>query len=443
MTEIKHLKKMKKTLLSIIAIVAITFNIYAQVEPSKAVSKAIRAHGAFSVDPVNNAEKLAEALDMIKIATESGDTNQEAKTWLAAGEIYNDLAKKDINAVFIDNTAEVQYPNAAMDGFDAFKKAMKFAEKKYEKKEALKGIQDSANQLSNISNVLLQKKDYSSAYTALSAMTEIKEIQKENGMKITLDDPVAAKDHDFVTAYCAMEIGNIDEANTLFGKLRAENYDDPRIYSYGYKIAEEKKDANAFAILEEGLTKYPDSQEILFAQINYLINAGDYDKLTGLLKQAIANSPDNPSVYSALGNVYMNLHQEASTNGDAKAAEYFAESKSYYEKAAELDPKLFDVQYSLGSLYFNKAVEVTKKMGDLPLSETKKYDMLKKDSDDLFNQALPYFKLAEKLNADDVNTLIALKEIYARNNEFEVSGEFKKRLENVQAGGKNETSYFK
>jgi hypothetical protein len=60
----------------------------------------------------------------------------------------------------------------------------------------------------------------------------------------------------------------------------------------------------------------------------------------------------------------------------------------------------------------------------------------------LFKTALPYFKIAEKLNPNDTNTLIALKEIFARDNDFEKSGEFKKRLETVQGGGKNESSYF-
>ncbi len=433
---------MKKTFLSFIAIFAITFSLFAQVEPAKAVNKALKAYGSFNVDPINNKEKLNEALDLIQIALDSDITNGNAKTWQTAGKIYNDLAKLDVNAAILDPTAEVQNPAAAINAFNAFKKAMSFATKKFEKKEALKGMQDTAGQLNNVSNLLIQKQDYATAYSTLSAMTEVNKIQKENGMKITLDDPAAMNDHNFVTAYCAMEVGKSEEAAKMFGDLIDSNYGDERIFKYSYKIASDAKDPDAFSILEKGMSKHPDSQEILFAQINHLINAQEYDALTGLLKKAIAASPDNPSVYSALGNVYMNLHQDAYSSGSPKAAEYFQESKSYYEQAAGLDAGLFDVQYSLGSLYFNKAVEVTKKMGDLPINETKKYDALKKESDDLFNTALPYFKIAERLNANDINTLIALKEIFARNNDFEKSGEFKTRLENVQAGGKNETSYF-
>ena len=443
MIRIKQFKKMKKTLLLVLAMFAMTFNFYAQVEPGKALKKAIQARGAYNVNPSENADKLQEALDMITIATESDATNKDAKTWLAAGEIYNDLATKDMNAVILDPSTKLNNPTAAIDAFKAFKNAIQLSEKKFEKKEAIKGLQETANQLSNVSNVLIPNRDYENAYNALKAMDEVRMIQKENEVKITLDNPEEYQDHKFVTAYCAMEINKMEEANTLFSELRADKYDDARVYAYGYKIANEMKKEGAFSILEEGLAAYPDSQEILFAQINHLINAQQYDELTEKLKQAIAASPDNPSVYSALGNVYMNLHQEAFANGDTKAVEYFDESKSYYEQAANIDPNLFDVQYSLGSLYFNKAAEVTKRMGDLPISEAKKYDMLKAESEGLFNTALPYFKKAEKLNANDVNTLIALKEIFARTNDFETSGEFKKRLENVQAGGTNDSSYFK
>jgi len=442
MTRFKQLKKMKKTILSIIALFAITFNSFAQIEPAKAVAKAIRAHNSYSGNPTENADKLVEAVDIIKTAMTNDLTKNNPKTWIAAGEIFIDLSKKDTNMALLDPNAALEYPDAAIEAFNAYKMAGELAEKKFQKKESEKGLQDAANQLSMTSNLLLNAKKYESAFNSLSAMTEINKIQKANGTKITLADPAEMNDHNYYTAYCAMQVGKNAEASALFADLRSNNYDEASIYAYSYKLASETKDPNAFAILEEGLSRYPSSQEILFAQINHLINNQEYDKLTGLLKKAIAATPDNPSVYSALGNVYMNLHQEAFAKKDPKAAEYFADSKSYYEQAAGLDPNLFDVQYSLGSLYFNKAVVVTKEMSDLPLSETKKYDELNKKSADLFITALPYFKLAEKLNPNDTNTLIALKEIFARNNDFEKSGEFKKRLENVQTGNKNESSYF-
>ena len=58
-----------------------------------------------------------------------------------------------------------------------------------------------------------------------------------------------------------------------------------------------------------------------------------------------------------------------------------------------------------------------------------------------FENALPYFQKAEKLNPSDMNTLLALKEIYARKDDFELSKVFKTRIEQLNAGEKLE-SYF-
>ena len=68
---------------------------------------------------------------------------------------------------------------------------------------------------------------------------------------------------------------------------------------------------------------------------------------------------------------------------------------------------------------------------------------IKNEINTLFDQALPYFQKAESLDANDMNTLIALNEIYARKEDETLSPEFKKRLDTVKAGGKNAKSYFK
>ncbi|MFT6486279.1 MAG: hypothetical protein ACJAWN_003017 [Neolewinella sp.] len=73
----------------------------------------------------------------------------------------------------------------------------------------------------------------------------------------------------------------------------------------------------------------------------------------------------------------------------------------------------------------------------------KKYAALKEKVDAEFGKALPYFQKAEMSSPNDLNTLIALKEMYARDSEYEISGQFKARIEKIQAGEKIEKSYFK
>ena len=72
-----------------------------------------------------------------------------------------------------------------------------------------------------------------------------------------------------------------------------------------------------------------------------------------------------------------------------------------------------------------------------------KFDAMQKEVQNQFDKALPFFKRAEKMNPSDANTLIALKEIFARKNDFETSNIFKDRLDRVQNGETISESYFK
>ena len=46
-----------------------------------------------------------------------------------------------------------------------------------------------------------------------------------------------------------------------------------------------------------------------------------------------------------------------------------------------------------------------------------------------FKKALPYFLKAEELNPKDMNTMIALKEIYAREGELDKSSKYKEKID--------------
>jgi hypothetical protein len=66
---------------------------------------------------------------------------------------------------------------------------------------------------------------------------------------------------------------------------------------------------------------------------------------------------------------------------------------------------------------------------DYSKAGTAKYEAKKAEMNELFNLALPWFQKAETLQSNDVNTMIALKEIFARMNNFEKSNEYKAKIE--------------
>ncbi len=158
--------------------------------------------------------------------------------------------------------------------------------------------------------------------------------------------------------------------------------------------------------------------------------------------------PNNVSLYTTMGSVYDNLYQNEVTAGNkVKAEEYAASALDYFNQALAKDPDNVDALYSIGALFYNKAAAMTQELAkladDYSRAGTEKYNAKQAEMITQFDLALPYFQKSEMINPNDRNTLIALKEIFAKKNDLDTSNEFKARLEKLDAGEKNETSYFK
>ena len=145
--------------------------------------------------------------------------------------------------------------------------------------------------------------------------------------------------------------------------------------------------------------------------------------------------PDNTSVYVTLGQIYDKLYQDQAATDPVQAEENFNKAMSYYKQALEKDPKSFDAVYSIGALWYNKAasysVDLNALSNDYSSAGTKKYEAIKSKMDETFAKALPFFLQAEQLNGKDVNTLVALKEIYARQDKLDIVEQYKQKLDNI------------
>ncbi|MFT4759884.1 MAG: tetratricopeptide (TPR) repeat protein [Paraglaciecola sp.] len=438
---------MKKLLFSLLSLLLVVGTAIGQEDPAKALKKAARAMSSYNMDTANNGEKLDEAKEMIDIAAADASVAGRTKTWQTKGDIYAAFLKKDMNALVLDPT---HVPTRAGDGIaslNAYEKAYELAEKKYEKKDALTGMTDVAKNLNFVGNAQITAKDYASAFATLKAVLDVNSVVKEAGG----DAPIADADvnnQKYIIAFCAEVAEEKDLASMYFKELYEAEFDEPGVYSryFNFLSAEGDKEG-ALKVLEAGRLKFPDDTEILFAEINYYIQKEEYDILETKLKEAVAAEPENASLRSALGNVYMNLYDgEFAANGETeKGQDYFDSSLDFFNQSIEMDENMSDAIYSVGSLHFNKAVAFIKKQANLSMSKAdqKLYEEYNMKIKDLFVKALPYFKKSEVLNANDTNTLLALSEIYARTNEFEMSKEFKARLKVVNEGGQNEVPYFK
>lgn len=424
---------MKKFLIGLASLLLI-FSVQAQESGDKLAKKAKKAIGFYNLDNSANAEKLMEAKDFIDQALATGELESDAKAYILKGEIYNELTfgqirkkSEDLNAPFQNPLSGVEALNAAMKGFS-------IADKKYLQKDAIKLLQETENHLNNMSTFLFQDQDYINAFKNFKAVVELGDFLQEQKESTRMEDPAIAKDIIYYTGISAYLAEEFESAVPFFERSINFENSEPFAYEALYKCYKDKDPERSVQYLYSGREKFPEDTGLLYAEINYMVAEGKLESLIDKLKLAIEKEPENVSIYTTLGSVYDNLQAKSIENGDSEAASnYFDLAKDWYQKAVEIDSNAFEALYSLGALYYNKAAAMTEEINtyanDFSAEGGKKYDALKAEMDGLFDKAFPYFRASEAANPNDLNTLIAIKEIYARRGEFEKSNDYKSKIE--------------
>ena len=437
---------MKKLVLGLLSLLLIAGTLTAQ-EGKKALKKAINASRAYNLSPTDNGEKLQEAMTAIETATTAEDTKGTAKAWLTKGDIYNSICTNFQALSAINPEMKKEVDNAGILAYESYMKASEFAEKR-EVKAVEKGIGEVQGFLIGEGASYYENRDYETAYTAFQYALDAHDFLQEKGKKSVFTEKSALNEQRYFTGLAALNAKKIAEAKPIFNTLKEEGYEKAAIYEALYKLEVDGGDREkALKILEDGRAKFPDDVSLLFNEINHYLADGRLDELTGKLQTAIEKEPENISLYTTLGSIYDNLYQKSLEEGDNEKAQLnFDKAYEAYNNALAKDSKFFDAIYSIGALYYNRAAATTKIMNasaeDYSKAGLKKYEDLRKLVLTQFDEALPFFKQAEALNPNDRNTLIALKEIFARKDDLPTSTEFKNRLETIEAGGANESSYF-
>ena len=435
---------MKKLFLAFVAFALVTGTLSAQTPAAdliKAANKAVKNIGG-KKEKMAIAEAAVDA--MMKVP--ENQTNWEAL--LIKGKFYNEQSSIDnlqlATAKITGKTYKTEYNKSAMMASDALIAASKATQDKKQLKEVVAALNDAQNALGNYVSEFTDAKDYVSAYNALNAGLTTHDALKAAGGKSMFDKVEEYNKQLYLVGLLSVYADKEKESVGIYEKMIAAKKDTSFVYGSLYKVKAESDPAAALKYLEMGRAKYPDDAQLLFTEINYYLKAGKLEILIDKLKAGIAKEPKNVSLYFTLGNVYDNLSQQE--KDVAKAQGYADEAMVYYKKTLELDAKNSDAIYSIGASFYNKAAQFSKEMkkleSDFSKEGQKKYDAAEKLMIAEFDKALPYFKKAESINPNDQNTLIALKEIFAKKNDMNLSKEFKTRLDNIQGGGKNAKSYF-
>ncbi len=178
---------MKKFVFGVFTLLLAIATLNAQEEAEKAVKKAGKALSSYNLDPTNNQEKLKEAVEMADLGVSSPGMANNFSAWQTRGEVYNGVASNEMSAQTLSELKGEQYQlknlDAPVKALESFEKALKAAEKKYETKDALKGIKETVNYLNVFSNPLLEAGDYAGAFPLLNGVLTARKLLMDNGEK--------------------------------------------------------------------------------------------------------------------------------------------------------------------------------------------------------------------------------------------------------------------
>ncbi|WP_146088857.1 tetratricopeptide repeat protein [Neolewinella xylanilytica] len=413
-----------------------------------ALKNATKSYSKYSSS--SDVMELQTAVDAIEVALDDSQMQSNYEAYLEAGNIYAAAINEYVTQRSISpgETVNPMVARAASKAAQAYMKAYELADKRRGQKDALEGLQNLQANISNEGIYAIQDENYGDSFEAFNTSVTVHEFLSDNdGDSAFEGDEAKLNEERYYAALSAVLAENFDAAEPLFIALYEENYDDASIYDGLFKVYSGKGDMeSAGKYLSEGREKYPENTQLLFSEINYYLAEGRLDELTDKLQEAINAEPENVSLYATLGQVYEQLYNKQRETDPEAATEYFEKAKSNYERGLEVEPENASLIYSLGALYFNRAAKMTEQLVDLSSDLSKdgqaKYEALEKEINNEFDQAFPYFQKAEMTDPNNRNTLIALKEIFARRDNFEGSTEMKNRLDRIEAGETIESSYF-
>lgn len=224
-------------------------------------------------------------------------------------------------------------------------------------------------------------------------------VEFENAAKALATAPCSQVDTSalYNAGLTAFMVKDNARAKKFFEECLSYNYygSDGDVFAKLADIADKAGDkAGSKAILEDGFTKYPQSQSILVGLINYYMVSGeDTNRLFDLLDDAKKNEPNNASLYYVEGDIRAKLGQEE-------------EAVKAYLKCSEINPEYEFGYIGLGVYYYNKAIQIQEAAANE--LDDNKYNILVEDFEKTLKACIdPFEKAYEISKNEDVKTSVA------------------------------------
>lgn len=160
------------------------------------------------------------------------------------------------------------------------------------------------------------------------------------------------------------------------------------------KVEEAKK------ALADAVAANPDDTSLKLEEANLYLKLEDYATYKRIVSEVLAKNPNDADLVFNLGVI------ASKTNAE--------EAKTYYKKAIEIDPNYVNAYLNLSILILDKEKPIIDEMNSLGTSEkdNKRYEVLRKQRDDIFLEAMPYLEKAHKLDPKNEDVTTTLLNVY-------------------------------
>lgn len=353
-----------------------------------------QSFGQKEVVSAYNANKegdFATAATYIEEAILNPKANVKNKTWRYRGEIYLNISR--------DSALFAAYPDALVRSRDSYMKAQELDKKGSYASE----IQVGLGQVQMASNNMGIGKYNTGEFARAGSFFDL---SADIASAFDATDTMAI----YNAALCYEKAGDVDNAVARYRACADIQYQVPNVFLFISNLLRDNgREEEALATLAEARGLYPREQSLIIEELNIYLTNEEFDKAKENLSLAAEQDPTNEILWFSLGSVLDNL-------GNAD------EAIEAYKKALAVKADYFDANYNLGALYFNQAVQGTNAANDMwkprmTKAESAEQKRLEEEAKALFDTAKPYLEAAHAIDAEDLETMRSLKDIYARTGE--------------------------
>lgn len=312
------------------------------------------------------------------------------RTWEARGEILREIHRQGKTEIVDDPLFKA---------LESFKKGIDLDDRDRYTKSIVVDLKLLQIDFSNFAIKNFQSEDFDTALKSFEKYLEISNLQPviESMEAEFLDTAII-----YNTGLTAYKAENWEKAIEYFQQSAEVDYNGPESYQFSYNAYQEMGDsAKAVETLQEGFEKYPGSEPLIVALINYYIETGNANDAVNYLDKAIKQNPKNVSYYTAKGSTLEKLGKED-------------EAIEVYMEAIERDSTLFTPYYNLGVIHYNNGVEVMNEASQLPPDATEEYDAKIEEGKNHLQNALPYMERAYDIDSTEMAIMESLRQIYYR-----------------------------